>query len=149
MTELKVRATIGSAPRLAGELRVMVSRLRRQMLELSLTDDLSPSELSVLSRLDMNGPQSVTALAAAERMRPQSLGTKLDVLVDKGFVDRLPHPNDGRSRIVVLTDAGREWLTGGRQVRQEWLSALIAERYTEDERQTLMQAMALLHRLDA
>ncbi|MCR1783894.1 MarR family transcriptional regulator [Nocardioides carbamazepini] len=31
-------------------------------------------------------------------------------LVDRGLVTRRPHPEDGRAKIVEITDSGRDWM---------------------------------------
>ena len=59
--------------RAARELRVVVGRLRRRLREVSATGDLTPSQTSVLSRLGQDGAASASDLAAAERVRPQSM----------------------------------------------------------------------------
>ena len=43
---------------------------------------------------------------------PANLTRILDKLADRGIVDRKPCPEDGRSQIVSLTEAGREMLRG-------------------------------------
>jgi DNA-binding MarR family transcriptional regulator len=60
---------------------------------------------------------------------------------------RSPHPSDGRRQLVELTAAGRERLEGVRQAREEWLAMSFHSHFTEDERQLIITAMALLERL--
>ncbi|MEV5834268.1 MarR family winged helix-turn-helix transcriptional regulator [Nocardia sp. NPDC052112] len=133
-----------SAVRAASEVRVVIGRLRRRMRELAADDDLTPSQASVLSRLDRDGPASTSDLAAAERVRPQSMAMTVAVLDGYGFVDRHPDPTDRRRQLWSLTAAGRARLTGDRQLRQEWLARTLHERYTEAQRRTILEALALL-----
>ncbi len=76
------------AARAAGELRVLIGRLRRTLKELDPTDGLTPTQLSVLSRLRNDGPASPGALAAAERVRPQSMGATLAILEEQRLIER-------------------------------------------------------------
>lgn len=137
-----------SAVRAAREVRVVFSRLRRRLRDVT-TDrgGLTPSQLSVISLLDRGGPSSASALAAIERVRPQSMAATLGVLEEQGLIGRSPDPDDGRRQLVALTPAGREFLDGDRQVRQEWLAQELRDSYTEEERQTILAALELLGRL--
>lgn len=47
------------------------------------------------------------ALAEALGLSDQAVSGTLALAVDAGFVRRVPHPDDGRSKLVVLTDRGR------------------------------------------
>jgi DNA-binding MarR family transcriptional regulator len=136
-----------SAARAARDVRVVVSRLRRRLKEVSGKHDLTPSQVSVISRLDRDGPASASDLAAAERIRPQSMATVLTALDEQGWLQRRPDPDDRRKQLVSLSTGGREWLHGSRTVRDEWLSRALQDHYSEDERQLVIQAMALLDRL--
>jgi DNA-binding MarR family transcriptional regulator len=133
--------------RIAGELRVVVGRLRRRLREIADVGDLSPSQVSVLSRLEKGGGASASELAVLERVRPQSLAATLTVLDEHGLIRRDPDPEDGRRLLVSLTPAGRERIEGTRQAREEWLARAIEDRYTDAERRTLAEAMAMLDRL--
>ena len=141
------RTLAPSSVRAARDLRVAVSRLRRRLVDVADTHELTPSQLSVLSRLGKEGPASASDLAAAERIRPQSVAATLAVLEERGLVVRRPDPGDGRRQLVSLSPAGRALFDDRRRHREEWLSRALEERLTESERQTVIDAAALLERL--
>jgi DNA-binding MarR family transcriptional regulator len=135
-----------SAVQAASEVRVVFGRIKRRLKELAEQDDLTPSQLSVLSRIDKEGPASASELAAVERIRPQSMATILANLRAADLIQRHPDPQDGRRQVVSLTTAGRHRLQGDRKVRQEWLAQTLQDHCTEDERQTVLKGLALLDR---
>jgi DNA-binding MarR family transcriptional regulator len=136
-----------AAARAARELRVLISRLRRRLKEVdSAPGLLTPSQLSVLSRLD-EGPSTLSQLAAAERVRPQSMAATLAALDEGGWIQRRPDPADGRRQQISLTGATRELVDGSRQNREEWLARALQDRYTDAERDTVTEALTLLERL--
>ena len=67
----------GSASRAAHDIRVTFSRLRRRLRDVAELDGLTPSQTSVLSRLAKDGDATASTLAAAERVRPQSMAATL------------------------------------------------------------------------
>ncbi|MGV9252724.1 MarR family winged helix-turn-helix transcriptional regulator [Streptomyces sp. NPDC003697] len=136
-----------SAARAARDLRVMFSRLRRRIREVAQDEDLTPSQVSALALVGKHGAATASALASAEGVRPQSMAATLGALDQHGLIRRSPDPDDGRRQLVTLTDAGRERLEGDRQVREEWLARAFEDRYTEEERRTLVEAFALMERL--
>lgn len=136
-----------SAITAASELRAVFSRLRRRLRDVTDLGDLTPSQTSVLSRLSKGGPVSASDLAAAERVRPQSMAAILAGIDQHGLIRRTPDPHDGRRQLITLTDAGREVVAGSRRAREEWISRALTEDFTEAERQTILAALALLDRL--
>jgi DNA-binding MarR family transcriptional regulator len=136
-----------SAARTAHELRSLFSRLRRRLREVAATDDLSPSQIAVLGRLGKDGPASASTLAVAERVRPQSMAATLAALDQQGLIRRDPDPEDGRRQVVTLTGPGRERVGGTRSAGAEWLVRAMHERFTEAERRTVLEAVALLDRV--
>ncbi len=137
-----------SAAAAARDLRVVFSRLRRQLRGLAIDGDLTPSQTAVLTRLWKEGAASAGVLAGAERVRPQSMATIVAALEQRGLVERTPDPEDGRRQVVSLTKTGRQRAESDRQVREEWLARAIHDRYSERERRTILDALALLERLD-
>jgi DNA-binding MarR family transcriptional regulator len=136
-----------SAVHAAREVRVVFSRVRRRLKETYDTEGLTPSQTSALSRLNKDGPASASDLAAAERVRPQSMASTLAVLEGRGLIQRRPDPGDGRRQLVSVSEAGDAYLTDKRRAGEEWLARSLQDRYTEEERRTIIEALALLDRL--
>ena len=136
-----------SAMRAAREVRVVFSRLRRRLRETYETSELTPSQTSVLSRLDKEGDASVSDLAVAERVRHQSVASAVGVLADRGLVSRRPDPDDGRRQLISVSEGGRKFLADRRRAGEEWLTRVFEDQFTEAERQTVIEAMAVLDRL--
>jgi DNA-binding MarR family transcriptional regulator len=128
----------------AQELRLVLGQLvRRLRAEYSFP----LAHASVLSRLDRDGPQTTSALAAAERVRPQSMAQTLAELEVAALISRRPDPADKRQVLIELTKSGSERLAGERRKREDWLSEAIAAELTADEQRTLLAAVPLLGRL--
>jgi DNA-binding MarR family transcriptional regulator len=107
----------------------------------------SISHGAVLGRLDREGPQSTVDLAAAERVRPQSMGQTLGELEAQRLISRHSDPTDRRRTLLELTDAGRRALADDRRRREGWLAQAIEAGFSDDERAVLDRAVALLARL--
>jgi DNA-binding MarR family transcriptional regulator len=136
-----------SAARSARDLRVVFSRLRRRIREVATDEDLTPSQESALTLVGKHGAATASALASAEGVRPQSMAATLAALDQHGLIRRSPDPEDGRRQLVTLTETGRERIEDNRQVREEWLARAFEDRYTERERRTILDALALMERL--
>jgi DNA-binding MarR family transcriptional regulator len=132
-----------SIPSTASELRIVLGQLVRR---LRAEHRFSISQGTVLARLDREGPQTASTLAAAERVRPQSMAHTIAELEGAGLVARRPHPLDRRQILVELTDGGSETLAADRQRREGWLAAALAE-FSPGEQETLARAVPLLRRL--
>jgi DNA-binding MarR family transcriptional regulator len=128
----------------ASELRLVLGQLvRRLRAEYSFP----VAQASVLSRLDREGAQTTSTLAAAERVRPQSMAQTLSELEAAKLIARRPDPADRRRVHIELTREGRERVLEERGKREDWLAAAIAAELTPDEQRTLLAAVPLLRRL--
>lgn len=136
-----------SAIAAARDVRVVFSRLRRRLRELDTDDDLTPSQTAVLIRLAKDGRSSTSALATAERMRPQSMAATLAGLDRHGFIQRRPDPEDGRRQVITLTSNGQRRAESDRQACREWLARAMQDRFCEQERHVILDALSLLGRL--
>ena len=129
---------------LASELRLILGRLIRRMRS---EGRIPIAQLAVLGRLDRGGPATVSALATAERVRPQSMSQTVSELEADGLVTRRPDPTDRRQLLVELTDAGTATLADERRHREGWLARAIAEDLSRAERRSLEAALEPLRRL--
>jgi len=134
---------------LAADLRVVVGQLRRRWREEGMIGDLTPSQVSVLGYLERFGPSTVTALAKADGVRPQSMGATVAVLEDAGLVRGAQDPADGRQTIFSLTAKCRELVRSSRAAREDWLSRAIQSNFSAAEQEKLASGVALLKRLVA
>ncbi|MGH2971163.1 MAG: MarR family winged helix-turn-helix transcriptional regulator [Gaiellaceae bacterium] len=128
----------------ASELRLVLGQLLRR---LRVEYTFPVAQASVLSRLDRDGAQTTSTLAAAERVRPQSTAQTLVELETAGLIARRPDATDGRRVLIELTERGRERLLEERGRREGWLAAAIAAELSPEEQRTLVAAVPLLRRL--
>lgn len=135
------------APMLAQELRALLGKLRRRLREQGGAGDLTPSQVSVLLRLESDGPATAAAIARAEGMRQQSIGPIVAALEGAGLVSGARDPRDGRQTLLALTDLFRKRVHDGRVAKQDWLTRTIAARLSVREQEQLASAVNLLKRL--
>lgn len=134
---------------IAHQLRLFARRLKRRLRDQSDVGELTPSQVALLLRLEEGGPATTSALARAEGMRSQSMGTVVAALEAAGLVAGAPDPSDGRQTLLALTDHCRTLLSQGRAARQDWLTRAIASRLSPAEQAQLTEALPLLLRLVA
>jgi DNA-binding MarR family transcriptional regulator len=132
---------------LAQDLRAVFGKIRRRLRDQAGAGDLTPSQVSVLLRLEKDGPATASGLARAEGMRPQSIVPVIAALEHAGLVAGAPDPADGRQTILSLTKTCRTWLQKSRAARQDWLTRTLQARLSAAEQNKLAEAVALLKRL--
>jgi DNA-binding MarR family transcriptional regulator len=131
----------------ATELRVLVAKLRRRLAEQATAGEFTPSQASALSRLLSDGPATLTALAKAEGMRPQSMSAIVSVLQADGVIVGQPDPADGRQTILALSDSARETVEAARAIKNDWLFRSFKAKFTPEEQHQLASSIELLQRL--
>jgi DNA-binding MarR family transcriptional regulator len=145
----KQKSNSGSARALAlaRELRVLISQLRRTLREQTHLGDYTWPQTAVVIRLERDGPATVSALARADGVRPQSMGATVATLEAAGLVKGLPDPADGRQTILSLTDICRELIKAKRAAKEDWLFRAIQTKLSPAEQEELATALELLNRL--
>jgi DNA-binding MarR family transcriptional regulator len=128
-------------------MRTVFRKLKLRLHEHGGGNDLTPSQVSVLLRLEKDGSATVSSLARAEGMRPQSMSAIVTPLEESGLVSRAPDPSDGRQTLMSLTPKCLKWLQGGRAARQDWLTTTISQKLSVQEQKKLQAALELLKRL--
>jgi DNA-binding MarR family transcriptional regulator len=128
-------------------LRLAVGRIARRSRQVHAVGDVTLSEVSVLSRLDRDGPDSPGSLAELERVRPQAMAATLAGLEERGLVSRSPDAADGRRVVMSVTDAGRKMLADRRSEIVRRMAAVLEADFTAEERRVLVAALPLLDRI--
>lgn len=141
------RASEDADAALAFALRGVLQKLRRKLRDQVDRGDVTPSQVAVLVRLESHGPATVSDLARAEGIRPQSMSAIVAALQSNGFLSARQDPNDGRRTILDLTQACRDWISRDRAIRESWLLHALKTELTADERTRLAEAVVLLDRI--
>ena len=136
-----------AASTLAAEMRTVFRKLKLRLREHGGHSDLTPSQISVVLRLEKDGPATVSSLARAEGMRPQSMSAVVTPLQSSGLVRGTPDPHDGRQTLMSLTPKCLKSIQEGRAARQDWLTARISQKLSVQEQKRLQAALSILTRL--
>jgi DNA-binding MarR family transcriptional regulator len=128
------------------DLLLSIGQLVRRVRAASASHDLSLTEYSVLVRLDKEGPATTADLARAEGMKPQSMGAAVAALEKFGFVERRPHPTDGRQMHIATTAKGAEVRRATRAAKRLWLGNAVS-RLDEKDQAALFAAGEIMKRL--
>ncbi len=84
--------------------------LRRQAEEHLESLGICLSDFAVLELLLHKGPTPINRIGAQVRLTSGSITTAVDRLEERGLVERRNDPEDRRSRVVHLTEAGRRMI---------------------------------------
>ena len=109
--------------------------------------ELPDPEMTALVRLDQMGSATPSALARAERITPQAMGTTVGALIRRGLAEGHPDPDDGRLTIVSLSEAGRQVVRRKESARIRQLAGVLSEKFTAGELEVLLAAAPLIERL--
>ena len=93
--------------------------------------DIRPAHACVFGHIDPDGSR-LTDLADRAHMTKQSVGEVTNDLEQRGYVERVPDPSDGRAKIIRLTARGHEAQALGwdliNEIEREWAERFGAER---------------------
>ena len=147
MSKQPPESTIAKTSSLAGELRVVIGKLHRRLRQEAQLGDFTLSQVHVLIRLEREGPATVTTLAKAEGVRPQSMGATIAVLQAAGLITGAPDPADGRQTILSLTPECLQKIRATRAAKEDWLFRTLQTKLSLAEQAELAASLVLLRRL--
>lgn len=103
----------------------------RQELEQTGFSDIRPTHGCVFRYVRGPGLR-LTDLAERANMTKQSVGEVVDDLVERGYVERAPDPEDRRAKLICLTERGEEAQAFGlrlfAEIEKRWAERYGAER---------------------
>lgn len=99
-----------NAEELAVRVRPALTKLYVLYFRRSVNSDLSGPQLTILSRLEENGPSRISRIAELEDIRMPTASNALHQLEQLNLVERIRDTKDRRGVQVQLTDHGREEL---------------------------------------
>ena len=94
---------------------------------------MTPSQSSLLFRLDRHGPLSLGELAEHEGLAKSTITRLVRSVEEAGLVLRRPHPDDGRASELALTDAGRQLVAESRARASAFMRDRVAALSVEDQ----------------
>ncbi len=131
---------------LASDLRLAVLRLNRRLRGQRTDARVTLTQVSALSTLHMFGPMTPGTLAQRERVQPPSMTRIISGLEQLGFLDREPHPTDGRQVIVSVSEPGLQYVKDEVNAREAWLDAQLSG-LDPEEITTLRAATTIIDRM--
>jgi DNA-binding MarR family transcriptional regulator len=111
----------------ADRIHAAAIRLLRYLRREDTASGLSAPQLSVLSVLVFQGPQTMTELATAEQVRLPTMSKLISELERRGMVERASDRHDRRVSRISASRRGRSLLEEGRKRRLARLVAAISK----------------------
>lgn len=134
----------GDRAETAARLAVVVGRINRRIR--AVGSHLTQAQLSALSSIARKGPLRPGDLARIESIGAPGITRLVADLEARGLVERHPDPDDGRSSLVTVTDAGAEAVLHARAERAERIGRLMAE-LDDDELAAITDILDTLERV--
>ena len=130
---------------LPSRLRLAVGRLNRR-IRVDSGAALPPLQTSVLATLEDQAPLRLSELARREAVTPPTMSRVLAALDDAGLLVRTPDPQDARSALINLSEAGHDAI---RRIRTERTASIAQrlDRLDAEQRAALEAALPALERL--
>ena len=86
-------------------------------------DDLRPAHFVIFQQISPHGSR-VTELADQAQITKQSMGALVDYVESRGYIERIPDPDDHRAKLVRLTPKGQALEQAAREIlsqtENEW-----------------------------
>lgn len=120
--------------------QIVAAEVRREAGE-----ETTMPQFRVLGQL-AEQPLTISALARRRRVSLQSMSELVQVLVERGWIERTPDPNDRRQWLLHLTEHGRAHYDRAHQHTLRRLVPLIAQ-LDDDDRTAVQRGLLALERV--
>jgi DNA-binding MarR family transcriptional regulator len=129
----------------ANAFRVALARIHRHF-RARIGNDITASQASALARIEQSGPIRLTALSEFEGISAPTMNKVIDALAQRGLVERMPDPLDGRASLLQLCEGGEAML---HEIRTRYTEALrwATNALPERERHIILAAIPILDHL--
>jgi len=106
--------------------QALVAELHARLAERGYTD-IPPTHTIVFALVDAQGIR-LGELARRAQMTKQLVNYLVTAVEERGYLERVPDPSDGRAKLVRLTERGQQAAQAGSEViegiEREWAAAL-------------------------
>ena len=127
-------------------LRRVIGRLARLFNSSSASEDLTPTQASVLGLVAYRGPIGLAELTELEGLNPTMVSRVVSKLDAEGLIRRRPHPADQRAVQLEATDGGRQTHARIIDARTRTVASILAG-LSPDASETLEKALPALEAL--
>jgi DNA-binding MarR family transcriptional regulator len=120
----------------------VMQRMQKNSLNFKHDIGMPHSEYALMQLIDCHAQKSdgltVTALSELIQISKPAVSQIINVLEDKGYVERITTKKDRRIVYVKLTGQGEEALSGAREIASKRLMRVL-DKMGEDDAQTFIQ----------
>ena len=129
-------------------LKLSLGLLVRHMRATSTPEqqELSWMQKSVIMRLETDGPMTAADLARAEGVKPQSMGTAISQLEEKGLIEKKSRKDDGRQIDIKATAKALAMRKTNHEASKSWLYEAILKLSRTDQAK-LFEAGEIIKRM--
>ncbi|MDO5453829.1 MAG: MarR family transcriptional regulator [Corynebacterium sp.] len=124
--------TSSTPANIARRIRPAMTKLYVMYFRIAEQSDLTGPQLSIMSRLQENGPSRISQVAREEGIRMPTASNALHQLEQRELVHRVRDESDRRGVRVELTDLGATELHRVGEERERYLADMIATLSEED-----------------
>lgn len=122
----------------------IIAQLSRALLEARMGDGLTVHHFSALNHLVRLGDRKTPMqLARAFQVPKTSMSHTLAGLEKRGLIKMLPNPDDGRGKLVVITEAGKKVRNSAIEDLSPDIARLLPE-FSADDAQALLPSLRKL-----
>ncbi len=118
-------------PGLLAEIKALAVREMFARMADAGFEDVREGHGCVFGFVDLENGSRLTDLAERARLTKQAVGEAVAELEQLGYIERVPDPEDGRAKIIRLTERGQDAARMGRRLFAE-IEAEWAERFGEE-----------------